>query len=114
MFLLHPYLLRVQNFLGLQEGNGAYMALHQGKIWVTSDNEGLLQNCASNFVSTASSKLKRSNNLCIKYMKVFHSSKGKTKFIEQSAALDSLSGGLILHGNLSLEDRDNTSSPTVI
>lgn len=41
------------------------MGLHQGKTWVISENEGLLQNRASDLVSTSSSKLKSSNNLCV-------------------------------------------------
>lgn len=78
------------------------MGLHQEEIWVISgdEDEGLLQNCASNLVSTSSSKLKSSNNLCVKYVTIFHSSKGKTKEIGQSATSDSLLGE-ILHGKIS-------------
>lgn len=62
------------------------MEWHQEKIWVTSDDKVLLQNCASNLISISTSKLKSSNNLCMKYMKIFHSSEGKTKEIGQSGA----------------------------
>lgn len=101
------------------------MGLHQGKIWVTSDDEGLLQSYASNLVSTSSSKLKSSSNSYIKYMKILYNSKGKTKGIGQSAALGRLSIGVIPHGKIPAplpvwrvspdhEDRENTSPLIVI